>query len=248
MTAPDRTYDASVSTVAPAGSPPSSPASTPPSSSASRCSSPRPLGLDPAGRQLVRDHRRARRHRAHRGRRRADPRSGAGAARSSATSPRPGSRSPGFGAARLAATGLEIVRRPSAATPLGFFIWMIGSWLIATRFALRPFTYTRPVPRQAPPRVVERPVPDARPLTGLRKHPPARRRSLRRPPGRGPLPTPRIVYPTPPARAPAARPATRPSTRSRRRPPDAPVRARRRSVTERRRLVESTSSSVLSGT
>ena len=72
---------------------------------------------------------------------------------------------------------------------------MIGSWLVATRFALRPFTYTRPIPRQAR-RRVERPAPDARPLTGLRK---VRRPRSLRPSARParPLPTPRIVHPTP---------------------------------------------------
>lgn len=100
-----------------------------------------------------------------------------------------------FGAL-AAATGLEIVGA-GGGTAVGFFIWMIGSWLVATRYALRPFTYARPIPRQAHP-VVARPVPDARPLTGLRK--------IRRPAaglagrsGRpaGPLPTPRIIHPTP---------------------------------------------------
>jgi hypothetical protein len=98
----------------------------------------------------------------------------------------------GFGAL-AAATGLEIVGAERG-NALGFFMWMIGSWLVATRYALRPFTYTRPMPHQAR-RVVERPAPDARPATGLRK--------LRRPaaplavrPAR-PLPTPRIVQPTP---------------------------------------------------
>jgi hypothetical protein len=95
------------------------------------------------------------------------------------------------------ATGLEILGSERG-TAVGFFIWMIGSWLVATRFALKAFTYTRPAPRQAH-RRVERPVPDARPLTGLRKvrrpavlQPPARRA---RPPR--PLPTPRIIHPTP---------------------------------------------------
>ena len=106
----------------------------------------------------------------------------------------------GFGAL-AAATGLEIVGAERG-TALGFFIWMIGSWLVATRYAVRPFTYTRPQPRQAH-RRVERPAPDARPQTGLRK--------LRRPatvsaarPSR-PLPTPRIVHPMPAARGPAGR-------------------------------------------
>src|SRR5688572_11571279 len=71
-----------------------------------------------------------------------------------------------FGAL-AAATGLEIfgAQRGNA---IGFFVWMIGSWLVATRYGLRAFTYTRPAPRHAR-RRVERPAPDARPLTGLRK-------------------------------------------------------------------------------
>ena len=100
-----------------------------------------------------------------------------------------------FGAL-AAATGLEIFGSERG-TAVGFFIWMIGSWLVATRFALKAFTYTRPVPRQAR-RRVERPAPDARPLTGLRK---VRRAALLQPashirPSR-PLPTPRIIHPTP---------------------------------------------------
>jgi len=102
-----------------------------------------------------------------------------------------------FGAL-AAATGLEVFGA-GRGTAVGFFIWMIGSWLVATRFALKPFTYTRPAPRHARP-VVAQPAPDARPFTGLRK--------LRRPavadlaaacvtrPAR-PLPTPRIIQPVP---------------------------------------------------
>jgi hypothetical protein len=99
----------------------------------------------------------------------------------------------GFGAL-AAVTGLYIFGAQPG-TAVGFFVWMIGSWLVATRYALRPFTYARPAPRQAH-RRVERPAPDARPQTGLRK--------IRRPaatvparPAR-PLPTPRIVHPVPP--------------------------------------------------
>lgn len=98
----------------------------------------------------------------------------------------------GFGAL-AAATGLEIFGSERG-TAVGFFLWMIGSWLVATRYALRPFTYTRPMPRQAR-RVVERPAPDARPLTGLRRiRRPAAGLAVRPP---RPLPTPRIVHPTP---------------------------------------------------
>ena len=98
----------------------------------------------------------------------------------------------GFGAL-AAATGLEILGA-GRGTGVGFFIWMIGSWLIATRYAIRSFDYVRPAPRHAH-RRVERPVPDARPATGLRK--------LRRTPAVAvarparPLPTPRIIQPTP---------------------------------------------------
>ena len=99
----------------------------------------------------------------------------------------------GFGAL-AAVTGLDIFGAVPG-TAVGFFVWMIGSWLVATRFALKAFTYTRPAPRQAR-RRVERPAPDARPLTGVRK---VRRPALLQPavrPAR-PLPTPRIVHPTP---------------------------------------------------
>lgn len=101
----------------------------------------------------------------------------------------------GFGTL-AAATGLDVFGAERGTT-VGFFIWMIGSWLVATRFALKAFTYTRPVVRQAR-RRVEKPLPDARPMTGVRK--------VRRPafalPGRParaprPLPTPRIIHPTP---------------------------------------------------
>ncbi|HUP55615.1 MAG TPA: hypothetical protein VM408_08925 [Methylomirabilota bacterium] len=79
-----------------------------------------------------------------------------------------------FGALATA-TGLEIVGadRNSA---LGFFIWMIGSWLVATRYAVRPFTYDRPQQTRQPlpaPRVV-RPTPrrvTQRPASGLVLYP-----------------------------------------------------------------------------
>jgi hypothetical protein len=106
----------------------------------------------------------------------------------------------GFGVL-AAATGLEIFGAQQG-TAVGFFVWMIGSWLVATRFALKAFTYTRPVPRQAR-RRVERPAPDARPLTGMRKlrrpapvHPAAHPAARPARPARS-LPTPRIVHPTP---------------------------------------------------
>ncbi len=111
----------------------------------------------------------------------------------------------GFGAL-AAVTGLDIFGAQQG-TAVGFFIWMIGSWLVATRFALKAFTYTRPAPRQAR-RRVERPAPDARPSTGLRK---VRRPALFQPAARParparPLPTPRIVHPTP-RRVPQAAPS-----------------------------------------
>jgi len=99
----------------------------------------------------------------------------------------------GFGAL-AGATGLEIFGSERG-TAVGFFVWMIGSWLVATRFALKAFTYTRPAPRHAR-RRVERPAPDARPQTGLRKvRRPALGLATARP--ARPLPTPRIVHPTP---------------------------------------------------
>ena len=100
-----------------------------------------------------------RRHRPLRRDRRAHPRPSLGRRRSSATSPPPASRS-------------RVVRRPAGrhrpaifgaepGTALGFFIWMIGSWPVATRFAFKPFTFTpqahrvmarvaEPVARRAP--------------------------------------------------------------------------------------------------
>jgi hypothetical protein len=102
----------------------------------------------------------------------------------------------GFGAL-AAATGLDVFGAERGTT-VGFSIWMIGSWLVATRFALKAFTYSRPMVRQARPRV-EKPIPDARPMTGVRKvRRPAFALSASRP-ARTPrrLPTPRIVHPTP---------------------------------------------------
>ena len=91
-------------------------------------------------------------------------------------------------------TGLEILAA-ARGNAVGFCLWMIGSWLVATRFALKPFAYTRPAPRHARP-AVARPVPNARPLTGLRK--------IRRPAAAAstarqarPLPAPRIIQPVP---------------------------------------------------
>ncbi len=67
----------------------------------------------------------------------------------------------------LAAVGVEVFGTEPR-TLLGFGLWMIGTWLLATRFALRPFSYERPARFQARQRV-PRPAVDARPLTGLRK-------------------------------------------------------------------------------
>jgi hypothetical protein len=69
-------------------------------------------------------------------------------------------------AALLAATGRAIFGA-EAGTALGLFIWMIGSWAVASRFAFKPFTFTPHAHRMTA--VVARPVPDARPTTGLRK-------------------------------------------------------------------------------
>lgn len=69
-------------------------------------------------------------------------------------------------AALLAATGHEIFgAQPGNA--LGFFLWMIGSWAVASRFAFKPFTFTPHAHRMTA--AVARPIPDARPSTGLRK-------------------------------------------------------------------------------
>lgn len=67
----------------------------------------------------------------------------------------------------LSAVGVEVFGT-DARTLLGFGLWMIGTWLLATRSALKPFTYERPARFQARQRV-PRPVADARPQTGLRK-------------------------------------------------------------------------------
>ena len=75
-----------------------------------------------------------------------------------------------FGAL-LAATRVEIfgADRP---TSLGFFLWMIGTWLIAARFAVKPFSFEPQAHRVMVP--VAKPAPDARPLTGARKRTVAR--------------------------------------------------------------------------
>jgi hypothetical protein len=71
----------------------------------------------------------------------------------------------GFGAI-LAATGMSIFDADRA-TSFGFFVWMIAWWLVAARFAMKPFTFTPQAHRVMAP--VAKPVADARPLTGARK-------------------------------------------------------------------------------
>lgn len=71
----------------------------------------------------------------------------------------------GFGAL-LAATGLAIFGADRA-TAFGFFVWMIGTWLVAARFAVKPFTFTPQAHRVMA--SVAKPAPDARPATGARK-------------------------------------------------------------------------------
>ncbi len=100
----------------------------------------------------------------------------------------------GFGAL-ASATGLSVLGTDQAAA-FGFFAWMIGSWLVATRFATKPFTFTPQAHRSMA--RVGRPAPDIRPRTGVRKARPIDAGSPRqdRRPGR-PLPAPRIVQPSP---------------------------------------------------
>ena len=85
----------------------------------------------------------------------------------------------------LAATGLEVFGAEPR-TVLGTSIWMIGTWLVATRFAIKPFGFT-PHAHRAAVRPA-RPTADTRPQTGLRKARPSRPVVL---------PTPRIVQPSP---------------------------------------------------
>ena len=70
-----------------------------------------------------------------------------------------------FGAL-LAATGMSIFSADRA-TSFGFFVWMITWWLVAARFALKPFTFTPQAHRVMAP--VAKPIADARPTTGARK-------------------------------------------------------------------------------
>jgi hypothetical protein len=71
----------------------------------------------------------------------------------------------GFGAL-LAATGMSIFAADRA-TAFGFFVWMIAWWLVAARFAVKPFSFTPQAHRVMAP--VAKPVADARPMTGARK-------------------------------------------------------------------------------
>lgn len=59
-------------------------------------------------------------------------------------------------------------------TSLGFFIWMIGTWLVATRFAMKPFTFVPHAHRMTAVSPAAQPVAtdDSRPVTGLRKRRP----------------------------------------------------------------------------
>ena len=70
-----------------------------------------------------------------------------------------------FGAL-VAATGLSIFGAERA-TSVGFFLWMIGTYLVAARFAFKPFSFTPQAHRVTVP--VAKPAPDARPVTGARK-------------------------------------------------------------------------------
>jgi hypothetical protein len=70
-----------------------------------------------------------------------------------------------FGAL-VSATGLSIFGA-EVGTSIGFFLWMIGTYLVAARFAFKPFTFTPQAHRVMA--AVAKPVPDARPVTGARK-------------------------------------------------------------------------------
>jgi hypothetical protein len=70
-----------------------------------------------------------------------------------------------FGAL-LAATGVDIFGADRG-TAVGSFVWLIGTWLVAARFAFKPFTFTPHAHRVMV--AVAKPVPDARPATGARK-------------------------------------------------------------------------------
>ena len=87
----------------------------------------------------------------------------------------------------FAATGVDLFGA-ARGTAVGFFVWMTGSWLVASRFAFKPFTFTPQAHRVAS---FARPAVDARPLTGLRK------RTAPRPASGRPLPAPRIIQPVP---------------------------------------------------
>lgn len=75
-----------------------------------------------------------------------------------------------FGAL-VALTGVDIFGA-STATAFGFFAWMIGTWAIGARYALKPFSYTPQARRVST--AVARPAPEVRPSTGARKRTAAR--------------------------------------------------------------------------
>ena len=66
----------------------------------------------------------------------------------------------------VSATGLSIFGADRG-TSVGFFLWMIGTYAVAARFAFKPFSFTPHAHRVTAP--VTKPVPDARPATGARK-------------------------------------------------------------------------------
>jgi hypothetical protein len=70
-----------------------------------------------------------------------------------------------FGAL-VSATGLSIFGADRG-TSVGFFVWMITTYVVAARFAFKPFTFAPQAHRVMAP--VAKPVPDARPATGARK-------------------------------------------------------------------------------
>lgn len=73
----------------------------------------------------------------------------------------------------FSAVGLPVLGAERT-TSVGFFIWMIGTWTVATRFAMKPFTFVPHAHRIAAVSPVAQPVAsdDARPVTGLRKRRP----------------------------------------------------------------------------
>lgn len=100
----------------------------------------------------------------------------------------------GFGAL-ASATGLEVFGADRASA-FGFFAWMIGAWVVATRFALRPFSFTPHAHRQMA--RVAAPTADTRPTTGARKarvHRPLVMRPAGVPRSAMPSPSRIVLYP-----------------------------------------------------